>query len=176
MVCSYFVICYELDAVTMKTSEREAGKRMEHFERVCREAGVKHTHQRMEIFREVALRGDHPDAETVFQSVRERIPALSLDTVYRTLWLLSDLGLITTLGAHHERTRFDANLSRHHHFVCNRCGMTRDFNCDEFDDLEPPDEVKGFGRIETTHMEVRGLCRACAEKKPTTPMGRKGHE
>jgi len=40
----------------------------------------------MEIFREVAQAGDHPDAEKVFQGVRERMPTVSLDTVYRTLW------------------------------------------------------------------------------------------
>lgn len=152
----------------MKTGEHKNKKRMEHFEQVCREAGVKLTHQRMEIFREVALSGDHPDAETVYQGVRERIQALSLDTVYRALWLLSDLGLITTLGAPHERTRFDANLSRHHHFVCSKCGLTRDFYSEKFNDLKPPDSVKAFGHIETTHVEVRGICHACAARKKQT--------
>ena len=138
---------------------------MVHFEQVCRSAGVKLTHQRMEIFREVARSGDHPDAETVFQGVRERVPALSLDTAYRALWLLSDLGLVNTLGAPHERTRFDANLSPHHHFVCSKCGLTRDFYSDELNDLRPPDSAKAFGRIETTYVEVRGICRACTAKK-----------
>ena len=64
----------------------------------------------------------------VFEGVRERMPTVSLDTVYRTLWWLKDLGLITTLGSSRERTRFDANLSRHHHFVCVQCGLTRDFS------------------------------------------------
>ena len=156
----------------MKTAEREVEARMERFERVCRDAGAKLTHQRMEIFREVAQSGDHPDAETVFQGVSERIPSLSLDTVYRTLWLLSDLGLITTLGPPRERTRFDANLSRHHHFVCSGCGLTRDFYSDEFDELRPPDEVKAFGQIETTHVEVRGVCLECAAKKKRKPRSR----
>ena len=119
----------------MKTAEREVEACMERFEQVCRDAGAKLTHQRMEIFREVAQSGDHPDAETVFQGVRQRIPSLSLDTVYRALWLLSDLGLITTLGPPRGRTRFDANLTRHHHFVCSNCGLTRDFYSDDFDDL-----------------------------------------
>ena len=148
----------------MKTSKREIEQRMERFEQVCRKAGLKITHQRRQIFREVAESEDHPDAETVFQGVRERIPSLSLDTVYRALWLLSDLGLITTLGPPRERTRFDANLSRHHHFVCSKCGLTRDFYSDEFNDLRPPDDVKAFGRIETTRVEVGGVCLGCAAK------------
>ena len=59
---------------------------------------MKLTHQRMEIFREVARTADHPDAQTVYERVRKRVPAVSLDTVYRNLWLLSDLGLLSTLG------------------------------------------------------------------------------
>jgi len=123
----------------------------------------------MEIFREVAQTSDHPDAEKVYQGVRKRMPTMSLDTVYRTLWMLKDLGLITTLGSSRERTRFDANLSRHHHFVCIRCGLTRDFYSDAFDELRLPDSVKAFGRVETTQVEIKGVCLKCnaKEKKPS---------
>ena len=112
-------------------------QRMDRFKEALKRAGVKLTHQRLEIFREVAKSGDHPDAETIYKGVRERIPPVSLDTVYRTLWLLLDLGLINTLGPR-DRVRFDANTSSHHHFICKKCGMTRDFNCEEFDRHEGP--------------------------------------
>ena len=143
-------------------SKQEVAQRMARFERVCRDEGVRLTHQRLEIFREVAQAGDHPDAETVYKRVRERMPTVSLDTVYRTLWVLNDHGLITTLGPSRERTRFDANLTRHHHFVCVRCGATRDFYSEELDDLKLPSSAKVFGRIEETLVEVRGVCRKCA--------------
>ncbi len=149
----------------MKTEQGTVEQRMERFERVCRNAGVKLTPQRLEIFREVAASGEHPDAETVLHGVRRRIPCLSLDTVYRGLWLLADLGLVTTLGPGHERTRFDANLERHHHFVCRSCGLTRDFYSDALDGLELPDAVERLGRVETTQVEVRGICRSCAAKR-----------
>jgi Fur family peroxide stress response transcriptional regulator len=149
----------------MKIRKREIEQRMERFEEVCRNSGMKLTHQRMEIFREVAQTSDHPDAEKVYQGVRKRVPTMSLDTVYRTLWLLKDLGLITTLGPPRERTRFDANLSRHHHFVCIQCGLTRDFYSDAFDELRLPDSVKAFGRVETTQVEVKGVCLKCNTKK-----------
>jgi len=148
----------------MRISKRKIKQRMDHFEQVCRNACVKLTRQRMEIFREVAQSGDHPDAETVYQGVRERIPSLSLDTVYRALWLLSDLGLINTLGPPRERTRFDANLSRHHHFVCVKCGLTRDFYSDDLDEPRLPDSVKALGHVETTQVEVLGVCLGCASK------------
>jgi len=149
------------------TDDRDIPTRMRHFEDVCRGAGVKLTHQRMEVFREVARSGDHPDAETIYRGVRERVPTVSLDTVYRALWLLADLGLITTLGPTRERTRFDANLEPHHHFVCVRCGLTRDFYSDELDELILPRSIQGIGRVETTHVEARGVCRDCAKTSST---------
>ena len=148
----------------MKTERDTVEQRMARFEQVCRDAGVKLTHQRLEIFRELAGSADHPDAETVHRGVRERMPTVSLDTVYRTLWLLSDLGLITTLGPPKERARFDANLDRHHHFVCVECGLTRDFVSDAFDGLPLPRAVGDIGRVVSTHVEARGLCRDCAGK------------
>ena len=146
----------------MKIPLKEVEQRMARFEEACRNSGAKLTHQRMEIFREVAQTGDHPDAEKVFQGVRKRMPTVSMDTVYRTLWWLKDLGLITILGPARERARFDANLRRHHHFVCTQCGLTRDFYSDELDNLALPDSVLSIGRAEKTHVEVKGLCHKCA--------------
>lgn len=148
-----------------KINNRKVKERMASFETVCHEAGIKLTHQRIEIFREVAQTGDHPDAEAVFARVRKRLPTVSLDTVYRTLWLLSDLELITVMGARRERTRFDANLERHHHFVCEQCGFTRDFTSSELDRINLPDTLKELGILKNTHVEVRGICHSCAEGK-----------
>ena len=134
----------------MKLSKNEIENRIRIFENMCRKLGVKRTHQRMEIFREVAQTVEHPDAEMVYRSVSERIPTMSLDTVYRTLWLLKDLGLITTLGSPKERTRFDANLDHHHHFVCVKCGLTRDFYSDELDSLKLPDSLLSIGQAVKT--------------------------
>ena len=137
-------------------------QQMARFERACRNAGSKLTHQRMQIFREVAQSGDHPAAEKVFQGVRRRMPTVSMDTVYRTLWWLRDLGLIKVLGPPREQARFDANLSRHHHFVCTRCGEIRDFFSDEFDSLKLPDSLQSIGQAEKIQVEAIGLCLKCA--------------
>lgn len=146
----------------MKVLNAEIEQRMARFEEVCRDSGAKLTHQRIEIFREVAQTGDHPDAETVYKGVRKRMPTVSIDTVYRTLWWLRDLGLITILGSQRDRARFDANLSRHHHFICTQCGLTQDFYSDELNRIELPDSVQSIGRVEKTQVEVKGLCLKCA--------------
>ncbi|MBF0201013.1 MAG: transcriptional repressor [Desulfamplus sp.] len=144
--------------------DQKIDQRMEQFKHVCKKSKVKITDQRMEIFREVALNLEHPDAETVLKGVRKRLPTVSLDTVYRTLWMLSDLGLINTLGPSRGRTRFDANLSDHHHFVCNLCGLTRDFYAPELSNINLPGEVKDFGDLEKVQVEVRGICNFCREE------------
>ncbi len=59
----------------------------------------------------------------------------------------------------------DANPSNHHHFVCVRCGLMRDFYSDEFDALGLSDAVKAIGRVETTQVEVKGVCHKCTAKK-----------
>ena len=151
----------------MKVSDKETASRTKRFEQVCREGGVKLTPQRMEVFRSVAETGDHPDAEMVYKRVRERMPTVSMDTVYRTLWLLRDLGLIIALGASRERARFDANLTRHHHFVCEHCGLTRDFYSDDFDEVKLPELLNGVGEVITMQVEARGICLGCAAKKHT---------
>jgi Fur family peroxide stress response transcriptional regulator len=153
----------------VKVSKKDLELRMARFEEVSRKSGAKLTHQRMEIFREVAQTGNHPDAEKIFEGVRKRMPTVSMDTIYRTLWWLKDLGLITVLGPSRERVRFDANLNRHHHFVCTLCGLTRDFYSDELDRLELPDSVLSIGHAEKTQVEVKGICHKCAaEEKART--------
>lgn len=148
----------------MDIQNNEIDERIRLFKNVCRSKGIKLTHQRLEIFKEIALTKDHPDAENLYKRVRQRMPTVSQDTVYRTLWLLKDLRLINTLGSPRERTRFDANLKQHHHFVCKQCGYTRDFYSDELNNVQLPKAVDDFGHVETTQVEVSGICHNCAKK------------
>jgi len=151
----------------MNTVGGAVGRRLEQFKAACKKAGVKLTHQRLEIFREIAASTEHPDAETVFRGVRVRVPTVSLDTVYRTLWLLDGLGLITTLGPRRESVRFDPNLEHHHHYVCVQCGLAKDFESAELNVLTIPASVKKFGSVVATHVEVRGLCGDCTKETAT---------
>lgn len=151
-----------------KTEPSGSERRLQHLKVVAREAGLKLTHQRLEIFRELAGTEEHPDAETIFRAVQQRMPTVSLDTVYRTLWMLHDLGLVTTLGPQRTGVRFDANLDRHHHYFCVRCGLVRDFESEELNGLWLPDSVRRIGSVVDAHVEVRGLCASCqgSQKAP----------
>jgi Fur family peroxide stress response transcriptional regulator len=149
----------------MALAPDERQHRMTRCKEALQCAGVKLTHQRLEIFSEVARTGEHPDAETVFRGVRERLPTVSLDTVYRTLWLLIELGVLTTLGPPRGRVRFDANMRAHHHCVCTHCGRARDFYSPVFDAVHVPAAVKAWGRLERTLVEIRGRCARCVKEQ-----------
>ncbi len=154
----------------MRVRAEELERRLKRFKATAKTAGVKLTHQRLEIFREVAASLEHPDADAIFRGVRKRMPTISLDTVYRTLWTLNDLGLISTLGHRRESVRFDANLDHHHHYICILCGRALDFQSAELDDLPVPTTVNRFGSVIDAHVEVRGVCDKCsaakADRKP----------
>lgn len=148
----------------MRIPKQTIRKRLDAFIDSCRERGVKVTHQRLEIFREVASASDHPDAGAVYKRVRKRMPTVSLDTVYRNLRLLEDHGLIAVAGINQERLRFDGNAEPHHHFVCIECGRMDDLQWDPLARLALPGEAQAFGEPLSLHIEVRGLCKQC--KRP----------
>lgn len=130
--------------------------------------GVKLTQQRIEIYLELLRSSSHPSVADIHGAVRRRLPSISMDTVYRTLWLYSELGLANPVGAGGDRVRFDPNTHQHHHFVCARCGATSDFESSELDRIPVPDEARRLGWVWGTRMELRGLCNACRD----APAGR----
>lgn len=161
-----FLFEYYTQLRVMRISESSLReKRLETFSAFAKGAGVKLTHQRLEIFRELARTEEHPDAESIFRAVKRRMPTVSLDTVYRTLWMLYDHGLITTLGPRRDGLRFDVNLERHHHYVCVRCGLVRDFESDDLNGLRVPDAVQKLGSVVDARVEVSGLCTKCQKAK-----------
>ena len=149
----------------MSVPKADIDRRTEAFVRFCRQHGMKATHQRMEIFRELAGSDQHPDAETVYKRVRKRVPSISRDTVYRTLSTLETEGLIRRTEVLGGPARFDPNTDRHHHFVCTVCGAIKDFHSESLDRLPIPNSVKTLGRIESAQVQVRGVCAACAGRR-----------
>jgi len=153
----------------MKIEAKEVEKRTKIFSEICRRYGVKATHQRTEIYRELAGTHEHPDAETIYSRVRERIPSISRDTVYRTLRLFEKEGLISRVSSLAERTRFDANTDRHHHFICTECGFIGDVYNEEWNNVRPPKDLMAMGTVNSIHVELRGLCNVCHRKRHTKP-------
>jgi Fur family peroxide stress response transcriptional regulator len=135
---------------------------VERFRDLCRAAGLRATPQRIEILKELSGHRGHPSAEEVHRALAERMPTVSLDTVYRALSLFESHGMLVKLWGPGGRCRFDPNREPHHHLVCDECGAIEDFTWPRFEELAPPDAASTWGRVSRVQVEVHGLCRSCA--------------
>lgn len=145
----------------MNFTSEEIDKRVSEFMEACRSEGVKITYQRLVIFKEIAGSKEHPDAETIYRRVRRKLPTISFDTVYRATSTLEKLKVISRLHIQSDRMRLDANTEPHQHFVCTQCGLVRDVYINSLEDLQIADEVKGYGEVQSLHVELQGVCCDC---------------
>ncbi len=145
-----------------KSYQNEAKLRA--FRELSRQNGLKLTHQRLEIFKVLSSKLDHPSAEDVFEEVKKRVPTIAFDTVYRTLSLFERHGLISKVNYLDGRTRYDSVTERHCHLICTRCRRIEDFTWPEVDQLQLPKEARRWGSIENKYVELRGLCQDCLTK------------
>ena len=116
------------------------------------------THQRLAVYEELAVRHDHPSAE----SLKKAYPSLSLATVYKTLQTLHEMGMVARVDSPAAQARYDAIVETHHHAVCASCGRIEDVFDTRLDHLPAPKAV-GF-KIEGHSVHFHGLCAACAKK------------
>jgi Fur family transcriptional regulator, peroxide stress response regulator len=145
----------------MNRNERGLQENLKSFESACRKAGLRLTHQRLEVYRELSQSADHPSAEILHQRLRRTIPTLSLDTVYRTLATLAGHGLINKVDTIESQARFETTTDRHHHLICSRCKEIIDFQWHSIDATPLPEEIQGWGRIENKNVVVYGVCNKC---------------
>jgi len=83
--------------------------------------GLRITPQRVAVYETLLPRKDHPSVETLYQEIRNRIPSISLNTVYTTLESLKQAGLIQRIDVGDGRIRYDGNPRMHAHVVCTTC-------------------------------------------------------
>jgi len=139
-----------------------------------RGVGLRLTGPRRLVLEVVRGSDAHPTAEAVHQMVRCRLPRVSLGTVYRNLRLLVAQGLVKELPGPH--TRFDCNLSEHHHFTCLACGRIADVAgpLTEPHSRALVSRVASSGGFSVTHhrIEFYGRCAACRRKGRRKGRGR----
>lgn len=127
-----------------------------------RARGGRVTPQRLAIAKVVRETGGHVTAEAVFGQVSQRMPGVSLPTVYATLELLEELGQVRRVPGATGAVMFDARTEAHDHFVCRRCGAVADLDCgtDHAVVLEAAAAL-GF-QPDDAQVVVCGLCADCA--------------
>ena len=145
----------------MKKKKADILDKIEVFKNISKNLGLKITHQRLEIFKILVSMEYHPSAEEVYEVVRGTIPSISFDTVYRTLALFESHGVIAKVQYLDDRTRYDSNMEPHYHLVCKKCRKIHDFYWPDLDQLNSPEETKGWGEIDNKYLELRGTCRKC---------------
>jgi Fur family peroxide stress response transcriptional regulator len=129
-------------------------------ERILSEQGARITPQRVAILRALEATGSHPDADDVYRQVAREHPHISRDTVYRTLSMMEEKGIIGSVLFVGNAKRYDPNTARHHHLVCVRCRKIIDFTEEKFDRLERSISVEKFHVLRTT-VQVEGVCEGC---------------
>jgi Fur family peroxide stress response transcriptional regulator len=137
---------------------------LSHFEKICRAAGLKLTHQRLEIFSELASSSDHPSPEALYRRLVPRMPTISLDTVYRTLATLVRYNLVQKVETVQSQVRFEAVQSPHHHLICRECQDICDFPWISFDRIKLPKKTGSWGIVERKSVVLTGICSKCRKK------------
>lgn len=136
-------------------------EKLAYFERIFRSAGLRVTHQRMEIFRELAMATDHPSAETLHRRMKRTMPTLSVDTIYRALSAFEAHNLVTRVRTVENQARFEAQMQPHHHLICSKCKDIIDFQWEGFDDADLPEAISHWGEILGKSVTLHGVCRRC---------------
>jgi Fe2+ or Zn2+ uptake regulation protein len=129
--------------------------------RVLRERGQRVTPQRLAIARTVRELDRHTTAETVFGHVSEQMPGVSLPTVYATLDLLEELGLVRRVPTEAGTAVYDPRTEDHHHLVCRQCGDIMDVDAPvDRAELLSAARARGFD-ADGAQVVVRGVCANC---------------
>lgn len=145
-------------------TEEQIARLMKHFTQACRAAGLKITHQRTEIYRQLLLVADHPSAETLHKRLLPMLPTISLDTVYRTLATLEQHGLVSRIQTAESQARFEAAHEPHHHLICSRCKRVLDFHWPAVDGIDLPPAAKQWGQVDSKTIVIYGICSNCATR------------
>lgn len=123
--------------------------------------GLRMTPQRQLVLDAVADLG-HATPEAVCHRVQETAPAVNITTVYRTLDLLEQLGVVHHTHLGHGAPTYATQDHEHVHLVCHRCGNVGEIDAEALEDLAGALDRKAGFRLDATHVALSGLCRACA--------------
>ena len=139
-----------------------------HVERLVnalQKRGARPTLQRRVVYAAVARRTDHPTVETIHRDARRSVTGMSLATVYSTLDLLTEAGLVRRVAGPDGSARYDARTDAHDHRRCLACGR--------IDDLERPghpvrleDYQEPRFRAIDYRVEIVGYCADCEGGNP----------
>ena len=126
------------------------------------------TPQRREIFKILESNNSHPKAEDIYNALKDSMPDVSLATVYNTLNMLKELGMIDALGVvGDDSVRYDPTTEAHDHLYCLRCNRIVDVEKGQPDLSLTEKEISGF-QILKRQVTYYGYCPDCQDILETT--------
>jgi len=134
-----------------------------------KEKALRSTQQRMVILEELRNKNNRPSADELYARVRQRLPRISLGTVYRNLEVLSQLGEIQKLELSGSLKRYDGVCGKHYHISCVQCNRVDDAPIAPLNQVE--NELYGTTVFEIIghNLEFTGLCPDCTQKSEASP-------
>jgi len=126
---------------------------------------VRKTKQREVIYNELCKLTSHPTADELFMIVKDKLPRVSLGTIYRNLEIMSEEGIVKKIEICGKMKRFDGNTSDHLHVKCIKCGKIEDIFLDNFDYIN--NFITNFVKDKTAFkimgcdIQMSGLCSDC---------------
>ena len=125
------------------------------------ETGQRLTPQRDAVLQVILDRADHPTASEIFEAAKQRLPSISYATVYNSLRYLRDAGLVYEIKFGDGASRYDREIDRHDHAICNECGKLVDFDLPQTTQLMQAAARKSRFKAESVHLTLRGVCEDC---------------
>jgi Fe2+ or Zn2+ uptake regulation protein len=134
---------------------------MENLIQQLRDRRIAVTPQRLAVMGALQSRRDHPTADHIYQAVRRQLPAISFNTVYKTLEILCQKGMVIKVNPLHAVARYDGVTGPHAHLICRECHqiIDLDWEAKEVPSL-PAADLHGF-QIEHPSLTFWGLCPRC---------------
>lgn len=137
------------------------------FRNFLKERGQKLTREREAILKEIFSFHGHFEPETLYLKIRESGLKASRASVYRTLNLLYECGLIDRVRKTERGTIYECTYGHKHHdhMLCVRCGKAIEFYSEDLERLQ--EELCKKQEFEGTNhtLEIRGYCKQCQKKK-----------
>ena len=135
------------------------------FHSLLQDQGLKYTFERRTIFDEVSRLAAHFDADSLYARFKKKGLRISRDTVYRTIPLLLESGVIQKSVGEGKREFFERTSARghHDHMVCLRCQNFIEFHSDEIETFQEKICADyGFKLVFHDH-RLYGICKACSK-------------
>lgn len=138
---------------------------MDRIEALCIEKGMRMTEQRRVIARVLSVSADHPDVEELHQRAAEEDPRISIATVYRTVRLFEEAGILERHDFRDGRSRYEEVPESHHdHLIDLQTGRVIEFNNDKIEALQREIAAELGYKLADHRLELYGVPLASADK------------